>query len=540
MVEFNNLIADAADDDPDAYWLSVLANKLAARIPTLCKLRTFYDGREQVPTNVIPSGTDQKSFAIYKRFLELGTVNYARIITDNVSSRQKPVGFRQVSDRVSRSVEADTTWRRNRMDLKSRQVFHDVALYGSGYLLVDSLGDAAQITVLTPWNTYVGEDDEAAVYYSFDAANNVERLALFRCERDKNNIVSNVYCRVASRSADVRTLFDESNSTGIYEFSNNVDAQAPEFNQGFTWETGRQSLQYATDCGYLPLVRLGSGTGMGQIEPHIPALSALDQQKFDRFCIQTMQAFRQRGIKGLKRNVYTEDDPQVKDGMARAGDPIDFSELYAMGPAALWMLPEDTEIWESQITDITQWCTASAHDVKQLAVSTGTPLDILSPDVAGSAEGASLKRESLLSKVEDLNARANDAFIRVLRMAMVASGNAQAADDEFETVWAPIAADSDLNMAQAVNYVKDVLPVKLIMRRFLHMTETEISEAMQDMADSTYQNALVSASAAASAAERASEQTGNAVRVDDFDAGAKALVDVDGDTGTGSGGNTNG
>ncbi len=170
-------------------------------------------------------------------------------------------------------------------------------------------------------------------------------------------------------------------------------------------------------------------------------------------------------------------------------------------------------------------------------MSTGTPLDILSPDVAGSAEGASLKRESLLSKVEDLNARANDAFIRVLRMAMVASGNAQAADDEFETVWAPIAADSDLNMAQAV---KDVLPVKLIMRRFLHMTETEISEAMQDMADSTYQNALVSASAAASAAERASEQTGNAVRVDDFDAGAKALVDVDGDTGTGSGGNTNG
>lgn len=528
MVEFNNLIADAADDDPDAYWLSVLANKLAARIPTLCKLRTFYDGREQVPTNAIPSGTDQKSFAIYKRFLELGTVNYARIITDNVSSRQKPVGFRQVSDRVSRSVEADTTWRRNRMDLKSRQVFHDVALYGSGYLLVDSLGDAAQITVLTPWNTYVGEDDEAAVYYSFDNANNVERLALFRCERDKNNIVSNVYYRSASRQADARTLFDESNGSGIYEFSNNVDAQAPEFNQGFTWETGRQSLQYATDCGYLPLVRLGSGTGMGQIEPHIPALGALDQQKFDRFCIQTMQAFRQRGIKGLKRNVYTEDDPQVKAGMARAGDPIDFSELYAMGPAALWMLPEDTEIWESQITDITQWCTASAHDVKQLAVSTGTPLDILSPDVAGSAEGASLKRESLLSKVEDLNARANDAFIRVLRMAMVASGNAQAADDEFETVWAPIAADSDLNMAQAVNYVKDVLPVKLIMRRFLHMTETEISEAMQDMADSTYQTALVSASAAASAAERTSEQTGGMVRVDDFDEGSKALVDVGG------------
>lgn len=242
MVEFNNLIVDAADDDPDAYWLSVLANKLAARIPTLCKLRTFYDGREQVPTSAIPSGTDQKSFAIYKRFLELGTVNYARIITDNVSSRQKPVGFRQVSDRVSRSVEADTTWRRNRMDLKSRQVFHDVALYGSGYLLVDSLGDAAQITVLTPWNTYVSEDDEAAVYYSFDDVNNIEKLILFRCERDKNNVVSNVYYRSASHQADARTLFDESNGSGIYEFSNNADAKAPEFNQDFTWDGGAQDV----------------------------------------------------------------------------------------------------------------------------------------------------------------------------------------------------------------------------------------------------------------------------------------------------------
>ena len=531
MVEFNNLIANASDEDEDAYWLSVLADKLAARMPVLCKLRTFYDGRELVPTNAIPSGTDQKSFAIYKRFLELGTVNYARIITDNVASRQKPVGFRQVSDRVSRSVEADTTWRRNRMDLKSRQVFHDVALYGSGYLLVDLIGDTPQISVLTPWNTYVSEDDEVAVCYSYDSMNQVERIGLFRCERDKNGVVTNVYCRSASRQSDTRTLLDESDTDGIYDFCNNPDSQQPEFNQGFTWLAGRETLPYATECGYLPLIRLGSGTGMGQFEPHIPALSALDQQKFDRFCIQTMQAFRQRAIKGMKRVVYSENDPQVVAGMAHAGDQIDFSDLYAMGPAALWMLPEDTDIWESQVTDITQWCTASAHDVKQLAAATGTPLDILSPDVAGSAEGASLKRESLLSKVDDLNARANDAFVRVLRIAMVAAGNTQAADDEFETVWAPIATDSDLNMAQAVNYVKDVLPVKLIMRRFLHMTETEISEAMQDMTDSTYQNALTTATAATDAAEWVSEDTGGFARVDDSGDGVKALVDVDGDTG---------
>ena len=91
--------------------------------------------------------------------------------------------------------------------------------------------------------------------------------------------------------------------------------------------------------------------------------------------------------------------------------------------------------------------------------------------------------------------------------------------------------DSDLNMAQAVNYVKDVLPVKLIMRRFLHMTETEISEAMQDMADSTYQSALTAATAATDAAEQASDDSsGGFARVDDSEDGVKALVDVGGES----------
>ena len=201
-----------------------------------------------------------------------------------------------------------------------------------------------------------------------------------------------------------------------------------------------------------------------------------------------------------------------------------------MGPAGLWMLPEGADIWESQTTDIQQWVTANSADVKQLAAATGTPLDILSPDVAGSAEGASLKRETLVFKVAELNVRANDALVRALRMAMVAEGTSSAADDRFETVWKPVAPDSDLSMAQSANFVKDILSPKTIMRRFLHMTETEISEAMQDRADSTYQSALMTATAATDAAKQAPEDSsGGVARVDDSPDGVKALVDVDGE-----------
>lgn len=529
MADYASLIANAADDDDDAYWLTKLANSLANRIPTLCRLRTFYDGAEQVPTNAIPTGVDAKAYAIYQRFLALGTVNYARIIADTVSSRQQPIGFRQVSDKATRSVEADTAWSDNRMGLKARQMFHDVSLYGSGFLLITGYKSPRRIEVMSPWEAWVDSSDDAAILYAFNEREQRERIRLFRCERDENSQVSSVYVRTAVRDADKRSLIAEEDSESIYKVCNDPETTVSGFPNDFEWENVREELPYAKSCDSIPLIRLGSGTGMGQFEPHLPMLGSLDQQRFDRFCIQTMQSFRQRGLKGIKRLVYEENDIQVINGQKKAGDPIDYSEAFSMGPAGLWMLPEGADIWESQTTDIQQWVTANSADVKQLAAATGTPLDILSPDVAGSAEGASLKRETLVFKVAELNARANDALVRALRMAMVADGAQSAAMERFETVWKPVAPDSDLSMAQAANFVQSILPAKTIMRRFLHMTETEISEAMQDMADATYQNALTTASAASDAAQRASNLSNGFARVDDADDGVTALVDVDGD-----------
>ncbi|RSX44692.1 hypothetical protein [Bifidobacterium castoris] len=530
MVDFGSLIADD-NESLDAYWLTVLAKRLEARIPKLCKLRTFYDGAEFVPTNAIPSGVDQTSYEIYRRFLELGTVNYARVIADNVSTRQKPIGFRQVSDRAVRSVEADTAWADNHMDLKARQMFHDVSIYGSGYLLVTQFAYPQRIKVLTPWETWVEDEAEAAVWYTYSEFEGREYLQLFRCERDDSGVLKRVYSRTASRESDRRTLLAESDTENIYKVCNDPETKLNTLSSDFHWDDGTEECSFGLACGGLPLVRLGSGTGMGVYEPHLPMLASLDQERFDRFCIQTMQAFRQRAIRGMKRAVYTENDIQVVNGQKKAGDPVDLSDAFAMGPAALWLLPEGCEIWESQVTDIQQWVTASSADVKQLAAATGTPLDVLSPDVSGSAEGAQLKRETLVMRVEDLNARANDALVRAMRMAMVAAGNESAAAERFETVWAPIAPNSELSEAQTASFLKDVLPPKTIMRQYLHMTETEISEAMQDMADNTYQNAFTTASAATDAAAQASENTGGFVRVDDSEDGVKALVDVDGDTG---------
>jgi len=47
-----------------------------------------------------------------------------------------------------------------------------------------------------------------------------------------------------------------------------------------------------------------------------------------------------------------------------------------------------------------------------------------------------------------------------------------------------------LEQAQAANYVKGLLPVKTIMRRFLNMSEMDIAEAMQDLQDTAFATAL--------------------------------------------------
>ena len=145
---------------------------------------------------------------------------------------------------------------------------------------------------------------------------------------------------------------------------------------------------------------------------------------------------------------------------------------------------------ESSVTDITPIVSAANTDIKQLAGASGTPLSILSPDVSGSAEGAKLTTRMLRLKVQDMNERANDAFVLLLRMALVASGQQSAADERFETMWQPVETPTDLEQAQAANYVKGLLPVKTIMRRFLNMSEMDIAEAMQDLQDTAFATAL--------------------------------------------------
>ncbi|WP_191996882.1 hypothetical protein [Bifidobacterium platyrrhinorum] len=493
--ELESLIPDDTEPGGDGVVLTRLANRLVNRIPMLCTLKTFYDGKETVPTKAVPRNMDVTSSAIYRRFVDICPMNLASTIANAVITSQKPTGFRLVSDKTMRSTDADDMWQSSGMNLKSLNMLRDAAIYGAAYAQVFKVPNPSYVVRLSPWNTVVSDDKSAAIVYGFDMDNLQERITLYRLVRNDNGDVTDVYSRTAVREAKTRTLYSDStdDEESVYATANDDTQKRPALQPQFQWLSAADSEPYdfAVKCGCLPIVQLKTPTGRGWFEPHIRTLSAIDQQRFQRFCIQEMQAFKQRWVSGDLPEYYTKQDPAVKAGRARAGDKIDYSTMFELGPAALWLMPKDAKMGESSVTDITPIVSAANTDIKQLAGASGTPLSILSPDVSGSAEGAKLTTRMLRLKVQDMNARANDAFVLLLRMALTASGeNGDAYQERFETMWEPVETPSDLEQAQAASYVKGLLPVKTIMRRFLNMSEMDIAEAMQDLQDTAFATAL--------------------------------------------------
>lgn len=508
------------DDEPDGDGLVLtrLVTRLQNRIPDLCTLKTFYDGREQVPLQSVPKSATSTASAIYRRFVDICPLNLAHTIVDAVVTSQHPTGFRLVADKTMRSTEADDMWDKCGMDVRALNMFMDASLYGAAYAMVFSKGSPSYIQRLSPWTTEISDDKDSAIVYGWSEDEQVERITLYRIIRNDDGQIQKVYSRTAKHETKARTLPSDSvdDEDTVYGIANDDSQKRPQLEAQFEWEGASSDgdWAFAVKCGCLPIVKMTTPNGKGQFESSLKTLKSIDQQRFQRLCIQEMQAFKQRWVQGDMPEYYQKNDPAVKANRARAGDKIDYSELFEMGPSALWLLPADAKIGESSITDITPIVTAASSDIKHLAGSTGTPLSILSPDTAGSAEGAKLTTRMLRLKVRDMNMRANDTFVLLLKMALTALGS-NASEERFETTWEPIDLPTELEMAEAASQVKGVIPLKTIARRFLHMTETEIAEMIQDAQDTSFLNAMSRQSAALDANARQTESLADSSYLDD-------------------------
>jgi hypothetical protein len=143
------------------------------------------------------------------------------------------------------------------------------------------------------------------------------------------------------------------------------------------------------------------------------------------------QAHRQRAIKSSA--LMEKLDELKQAGVDMMIDPRTgrnaIDDMFRSDPGALWTIPDDAEMWESGQTALSEIGGMIEKDEQRLAAVTRTPLFYMTADAAnGSAEGASLSRESLVWKSGDRIVRVKQGWRTVAALGFLFKGDLERAD----------------------------------------------------------------------------------------------------------------
>lgn len=263
------------------------------------------------------------------------------------------------------------------------------------------------------------------------------------------------YVRVARRPARSSTLGP------LFRFSASA----------WSWD---DDASFALPIPDVPVVRFRNRRGVGEFEPHVDLLDRINHMILQRMVIATLQAFRQRAVKGVP----------VKD--PKTGEPIDYEQIFSADPGALWLLPATAEMWESGQVDLSPILASVRDDAKDLATVTRTPFSYFNPDAAnGSAEGASLQREGLVYKTEDRLTRAGAGHARGMSLAFQYLGDTVRADPlSIETLWRPVERFSLSERYDAAVKAKAAgVPWRSVMTDILAFTPGQVARMEAERAD---------------------------------------------------------
>jgi hypothetical protein len=150
---------------------------------------------------------------------------------------------------------------------------------------------------------------------------------------------------------------------------------------------------------------------------------------------------------------------------------------------SVWLLPAGAEMWESGEASMQGVVLAGRDDERVLAAVSCTPLYSFSPDAAqGSAEGASLQRESLTFKTEAHIERVDPGWERVAAQILTASGIA-ADRATLDIIWASVERFSLSERANAVAQTKGVVPRRTQLTDIMGYSPTDADRMMSELTD---------------------------------------------------------
>ncbi len=427
------------------WWLKRLMGQLVERRPRYDLLQSYYDG-----TNGIPAYADAAVRDAARRLIAMSGTNYAELAIEATRERMRPLGFRTgaQSDELG-DAEAWNIWQANSLDADHKLIDSTALALSQAYAIVGAVDPELGVPLITP-------EDPREVIAECDPARRRKVLAAAKVFHDDVYGTDVAYLYLPGYVVKAQRKHQDGDSVDL---------------SGWEWAGPAQMLDVpvvpVVPFAYRPQIR---GLPKGEIEPHLRILDRINYTLLNRLEILTMQAFKQRAIKGVPT---TNPD----------GTEVDYDELFRQGPGALWTLPATAELWESGAVDLTPVQSTLKDDATTFAAVTRTPLSYMIPDAAqGSAEGAQLTREGLTFKVIDRCGYAGESYEDLTAMAFLRMGDIERASRrDLEIIWAPperyTLSERGSAAAQAVGLSK-----RTIQERIWQLSPQEIARNEAELA----------------------------------------------------------
>lgn len=461
---------DATVPQSPGWWLFRLATKLIQRRERLDRLADYYRGDPPLPT-----GAENQADA-YAAFVRKARTNFAELIVEALRERCVVAGFRtSAADDENGDAEAWSLWKNAGLTVETADVIETMFALGDSYMIVGVDDDGAPLVT--------GEDPRQVVT-EHDPRQQRRVIAALKLFHDDVEDTDVAFLYLPGRVHYARRQGGRAVST-MRNFTGG----------GWEWDDTQGGADgLPVPLSQIPVVRFRNKRGVGEFETHTDLLDRINHMLLQRMVIATMQAFRQRAIKG--------DLPERDEN----GRLIDYNELLSADPGALWRLPEAVELWESGQVDLTPILSSVKDDVLHLAAVTRTPLHMFTPDAAaqGSAEGATLQREGLVFKAEDRQERIGQAAAQVLSlMFQVAKDTERAALADIEVLWRPAERYSLTERASAATQALAAgVPWATRMTSILQFTPQDVERMETERAEDA-----VLAPATAAIQQRATQDT---------------------------------
>jgi len=404
---YNSAFMEKAETGTAAWWLRRLLQDLDTRSLILRTWDDYYEGNQP-----LAFASEKFREAFGGRFRAF-TSNFCSLVVDGTRERMEVTNFDFGSKR--RNARAWSLWQKAKMDSRSQMAHTEALVKSIAYVLVNPrpLGQAPLITVEDAYDTITFPDPQ-------DSSRQLAGLK--RYVDLEGHLVVFLYLPDA-----------------VYALRSTQRWSRTQVQEGMTLAPlPGLPFPQRNDLGEVPLIPLVNrprlnGQGKSEVGPVMSNQDAINKYRADALIAAEFGAFRQRWATGLD----IPEDPET-------GHPI---EPFKSAVDRLWVVPPpdpedpsptETKFGEFSQTDLGPYQAMIESEVGAMASISRMPYHyLLGQPQAVPPSGESLKSSEagLISKVRTQLIHFGEGWEQVMRLALIASGDTRARDQEAVTNW---------------------------------------------------------------------------------------------------------